>query len=464
MKKTIKHIAVSVLLCTTGTTQAQWLVGGNALGSAGNLGSTTNQHVNFITNNVNRMTLTNTGLLGIGTATPAFILDVQTSGNASASFKSGTGTANLIIDRGNATATSSVSYRTAGTPTWQTGTLGTNNFSIRNIALAAPAMVVNAANNYIGIGTNAPLCLLDLRGSGSYNLNAGLGDFRLGGDTYNIKMGVANAGGGAGDGYIAASHRLYLGTSNTFETTQTVSINSDGRVGIATFAPLAKLHVVGDTGSAVTTSTIYSQTSYTGNLDVNGVYVNSVTNPGWGIGGNFSGGFIGVHAYAAGGTYAGTTYAVRANSTGSAGTRIGVYGTASGGTVDNWGGYFDTKVYASEIRVGHVVGATGYTASIKGKLIAEEVRIALVSAWPDYVFDPSYNVMSIADLEKSISTNKRLPGMPSACDVEAEGVDVGKTQTQIVEKLEESYLYIIQLQNQINDLKAEINEMKNPKR
>jgi hypothetical protein len=59
---------------------------------------------------------------------PAFAIDVQRSGNASANFKSSTGTANLIIDRGNNTATSSVSYRTAGTPTWQTGTIRHQQF------------------------------------------------------------------------------------------------------------------------------------------------------------------------------------------------------------------------------------------------------------------------------------------------------------------------------------------------
>ncbi|HQV00065.1 MAG TPA: hypothetical protein PLO59_02840, partial [Bacteroidia bacterium] len=138
MKKQLISLA-AVLAATSFTfnAQAQWLVGGNALGSTGNFGSTTNQDVNFISNNLTRMTLTKAGLLGIGTTAPGFLLDVQTPGNASANFKSGTGTANLIIDRGNSTATSSVSYRTAGTPTWQTGTLGTDNFSIRNIALGS---------------------------------------------------------------------------------------------------------------------------------------------------------------------------------------------------------------------------------------------------------------------------------------------------------------------------------------
>ncbi|MBL7926847.1 MAG: hypothetical protein JNK61_08050 [Bacteroidia bacterium] len=480
MKKQLISLA-AVLAATSFTfnAQAQWLVGGNALGSTGNFGSTTNQDVNFISNNLTRMTLTKAGLLGIGTTAPGFLLDVQTPGNASANFKSGTGTANLIIDRGNSTATSSVSYRTAGTPTWQTGTLGTDNFSIRNIALGSPAIVVTAANNFVGIGTNAPATKLDISGSNNYDLFSGAGDFRLGNSTYNIEMGVANAGGGAGDGYLAASHRLYLGTSNSFANTQTMSLNSNGRVGIGTFNPTARLEILGDTSTATPVNTVDVRTTYLGNVDLIGVYSKSVTAPGYGYGLQGEGGYIGVYALGEASTYAGPAYGLYAQANGSAGTRYGtyssasnsggtgiaVYGYATGNTAENsWGGYFDTKTYMNELRVGGFEGAAGYVASINGKLIAEEVRVALIAAWPDYVFEPGYQMLSIEALEANLKTNKCLPGMPKACDVETNGVDLGKVQTQIVEKLEESHLYIIQLQKQINELKAELNTLKADKK
>lgn len=124
------------------------------------------------TENASSVFLTNgTKNVGIGTVAPAFVLDVQRAGNASASFKSSTGTANLIIDRGSSAATSSVSYRTAGSPTWQTGTIGTNNFAIRNIALGSPALSINNTDNFVGIGTNAPIKKLHVVGSGRFEGN-----------------------------------------------------------------------------------------------------------------------------------------------------------------------------------------------------------------------------------------------------------------------------------------------------
>ncbi|HQV01588.1 MAG TPA: hypothetical protein PLO59_10535, partial [Bacteroidia bacterium] len=121
----------------------------------------------FISGGAGKTILQNNGdLVGIGTTNPAFVLDVQRAGNASMNFKSTTGTANLILDRANSASTSSVSYRTNGSPTWQTGTLGTDNFAIRNIALGNSSLSVTAATNYIGIGTNAPASRLHVNDNG----------------------------------------------------------------------------------------------------------------------------------------------------------------------------------------------------------------------------------------------------------------------------------------------------------
>lgn len=380
MKKTFLKVAAisGMLVMLNNQTNAQWLTTGNATAATGFLGSTTNFDLSLITNNTSRMYITKTGNIGIGTNTPAFLLDVFSAGNASANFKSSTGTANLIIDRGSNTATSSVSYRTAGTPTWQTGTIGGDNFTIRNIALGNASLTVQATTNNVGIGTNAPT---------------------------------------------------------------------------------SRMHLVGATGQ--TTPVLEIASPYVGTFDIKGINVFSKPADGYGYGIYSTAGYYGGYFKGDGGTYVGTAIGVYATATGTAGIRIGVYGDASGGIVNNWGGYFPTKTYMSELRVGSETGAAGYIACINGKLIAEEVRIALVAAWPDYVFADDYKLMSINELEKSISTNKHLPGLPSACDVEATGLQVGEMQTQIVEKLEESHLYIIQLQKQIDELKAEMQLMKN---
>ena len=141
-----------------------------------------------------------------------------------------------------------------------------------------------------------------------------------------------------------------------------------------------------------------------------------------------------------------------------AGTRIGVYGSASGAatTEANWGGYFPTKTYTSELRVGGTAGATGYVAAINGKLIATEVKVDLIANWPDYVFGKDHKMLSIEDLEASINANKHLPGIPSAAEVKQNGIVLGEMQTKTMEKVEENTLYIIELNKKIKMLEEKI--------
>jgi hypothetical protein len=55
-----------------------------------------------------------------------------------------------------------------------------------------------------------------------------------------------------------------------------------------------------------------------------------------------------------------------------------------------------------------------------------------------------------------------LPGIPSAADVEyKQGVEVGDLQARMLKVMEEQALYILQLQEQIDTLKAQVNALMN---
>ncbi len=314
-----------------------------------------------------------------------------------------------------------------------------------------PVLTADLGAQRVGIMTSSPGARLDIAGSGIYDLSGAgnYADFRLGDAAYNIKMGVANSGGGAGDAYVASSGRLYLGTGNTFARSQTVAINSDGTVGIGSYVAGGKLGVTGDATS--TSPTLNVKTSYVGSVDIPGI--NSLSKPadGYGYGVYGTGGYMGGYFTADAGAYTGNGYGVYGYASGTAGSRYGVYGTASGGT-ENWGGYFPTKTYTSELRVGTTTGATGYVASINGKLIATEVRVQPLANWPDYVFGKDHILMSLEELEASINANKHLPGIPSAADVKDNGIMLGEMQTKAMEKIEENTLYILQLNNKVKEV------------
>ncbi len=104
--------------------------------------------------------------------------------------------------------------------------------------------------------------------------------------------------------------------------------------------------------------------------------------------------------------------------------------------------------------------ATGYKVSVQGKVMCEELKVQLNANWPDYVFDRSYPLKSIDELENYVNCNKHLPGLLPATAMEKNGVELGDMQRRLTEKVEELSLYIIQLQKQINELKQSINPQK----
>jgi hypothetical protein len=125
----------------------------------------------------------------------------------------------------------------------------------------------------------------------------------------------------------------------------------------------------------------------------------------------------------------------------------------------NYGGGNVNMCYSGgNVRIGASdAAADGYLLAVDGKVICEELKVQLSDSWPDYVFDNDYTLLSIDELEQSIKTHGHLPGLPSASEVEADGYEIGAMQSNIVEKVEELSLYIIQLKKENDLLKERIN-------
>ncbi len=109
------------------------------------------------------------------------------------------------------------------------------------------------------------------------------------------------------------------------------------------------------------------------------------------------------------------------------------------------------------VSIGTTAIGAGYKLHVGGKIICEELKVQLVTNWPDYVFSENYNRLSLSELKNYIESNKHLPNIPSATEVEAGGIDLGEMQKRMMEKIEELTLYIL-------ELKEEIDVLKNPLR
>ncbi|MEZ4894400.1 MAG: hypothetical protein R2778_15470 [Saprospiraceae bacterium] len=115
--------------------------------------------------------------------------------------------------------------------------------------------------------------------------------------------------------------------------------------------------------------------------------------------------------------------------------------------------------FDQRMKIGASNYGTGYLLSVGGKVIAEEVRVALPEGWPDYVFDnPTPDIKA---WESFILENKHLPGVPSADEVEqAGGIELGENQRVLLEKVEQLTLIIIEQQKQIDTLQKQMSSGK----
>jgi hypothetical protein len=103
--------------------------------------------------------------------------------------------------------------------------------------------------------------------------------------------------------------------------------------------------------------------------------------------------------------------------------------------------------------------ATGYQLSVNGKTICTEAWVQPVASWPDYVFSKGYELPTLASVEEFINRNSHLPEVPSAADVEANGVNLGGMNAILLKKVEEMTLYMIQANKEMLQMKEKVAQL-----
>ena len=103
--------------------------------------------------------------------------------------------------------------------------------------------------------------------------------------------------------------------------------------------------------------------------------------------------------------------------------------------------------------------ASNFTLGVNGSIGAKSVNSS-VTNWPDFVFEKTYNLMSLRELERYIAINKHLPDIPSEVEVYKNGIELGEMNAKLLRKIEELTLYLIEQNKEINSLKKEIEDLK----
>jgi hypothetical protein len=102
-----------------------------------------------------------------------------------------------------------------------------------------------------------------------------------------------------------------------------------------------------------------------------------------------------------------------------------------------------------------------YRLDIAGNVRADKVVVNTNGA--DYVFDSSYKLSSLPEVEKYIQQNHHLPDIEPAQQMKEQGLDIGDNQTKLLQKIEELTLYMIEMQKENTALKKRIESLEKQK-
>ena len=103
------------------------------------------------------------------------------------------------------------------------------------------------------------------------------------------------------------------------------------------------------------------------------------------------------------------------------------------------------------------IGTTSpqHKLDVRGVIRANEILVNTVSG-ADYVFDKSYDLRPLSEVQSYIQQNKHLPEIPSAAEMQENGVNMNDLQMQLLQKVEELTLYIIQQEQRIQELENQL--------
>lgn len=97
--------------------------------------------------------------------------------------------------------------------------------------------------------------------------------------------------------------------------------------------------------------------------------------------------------------------------------------------------------------VGIGVATPQYKLDVAGTIHANEIIVTTTGA--DFVFADDYQLRPLSEVKTFIQENKHLPEIKSAQEMQENGVGINELQTQLLQKIEELTLYILQQEERI---------------
>jgi hypothetical protein len=388
----------------------------------------------------------NNGNVGIGTTTPIGMLHM---------FQPHNDHAYSILERSNNSYHAFRTFNPSGTitasnPKWLMGMKqSSSDFEIQTYdGINSLERFYIKTNGNVGIGSTNPLAKLHISGNGvimdAGNDNHLSGDLIIqantGGRTQTkgaqlefaipantdgsniwsqarILTVAGNTSNGNATGKMILGTRRYynrLGTGSQWYYGDDLTIDGIGNIGIGITNPSSKLEVAGNIRQTLNTGNGDGYSQY----DLGEHHIFSMTRQDNGLG---------LSAYNGIGFSTGATTAPSNN--------YKMYITSAG-------------------NVG--IGTTNPTSTltVAGDIQSRKVKVT-VNAGADFVFEDSYDLKKLEDIQKYIQQHKHLPEIPAAKEMETKGIELGEMNIKLLQKIEELTLYLIELKKELDDLKKE---------
>ncbi|WP_207795854.1 hypothetical protein [Sphingobacterium haloxyli] len=126
----------------------------------------------------------------------------------------------------------------------------------------------------------------------------------------------------------------------------------------------------------------------------------------------------------------------------------------TGTNAAGWSAWRRVLVENVQGNVGIGTDAPGERLSVNGNIRAKEIKVE-ANNWPDYVFQENYHLRPLAEVKDYIKVNGHLPEIPSAKEVEEQGLSLGEMNKLLLKKVEELTLHIIQLEERVSEMEKD---------
>ncbi|MBX2841665.1 MAG: hypothetical protein KTR26_07830 [Flammeovirgaceae bacterium] len=407
-------ITFLIYISSTGFAQTQLYVPG------GNIGNNT-------TNN-------NVGLGGV--ASPAMTLTLTNS--------PATGTNATGITWSNTNPTNYGIFRTAGSwagdyqqlnLSWSTGIIldpsaGGGNYNKGYVDVKGKGLMVT--NGKLGVGTNNPAAKLEVNlGNGGriftgYQGKSGMSFLPVSSGSYFHIHNTSNVG----------VNGLQFSQGDNVGQSPIMTMLANGNVGIGTNNPTTKLYVEDDLSAHIRAYNSQSSGQSLVDAGKSGVgHVGMIANLSGSVNYGIPNGTVGVFS-----TFSDLVFGTGfSNNDGTEKMRITKDGKVGIGTTNTSNGNY--KLY------------------VKDGIRTEKVKVDVSSNWADFVFEEDYKLRSLQEVESFVKENKHLPEIPSATEVEEEGIDLGAMDAKLLQKIEELTLYMIEQDKKVNTLIKKVEQL-----